>query len=130
MFTLDLGNVKNIAEARLNGADLPLLWKPPYCVDIAPHAGRNTLQIQVTNLCPNRLIGDEQEPEDMAWGPTRTFTVGSQRLAVGEPLTQVPEWLTNDHAAAVERAGGVFGVSIFQEGFAAAGIGAARAGED
>ena len=63
---LDLGRVQVIAEVRLNGRDLGILWKPPFRVDIteAAHGGRNELEVKVVNLWPNRLIGDEQLPED------------------------------------------------------------------
>ena len=64
---LDLGRVKEIAEVRLNGQDLGILWKSPFRVDItrAAKAGDNELEVRVTNLWPNRLIGDEQQPEDV-----------------------------------------------------------------
>ncbi|MFH1742572.1 MAG: glycosyl hydrolase [bacterium] len=57
---LDLGVVKNIAEVTLNGKDLGILWSPPFRVDIttAVKEGLNQLKIKVTNLWPNRLIGD------------------------------------------------------------------------
>ena len=65
---LDLGKVAVMARVKLNGRDLGILWKPPYCVDVtsALKAGVNDLEIQVVNLWPNRLIGDEQLPEDSA----------------------------------------------------------------
>ena len=63
---LDLGDVQVIAEVTVNGKDLGILWKPPYSVEVtgAVAAGENTLEVKVTNLWPNRLIGDEQLPED------------------------------------------------------------------
>jgi hypothetical protein len=63
---LDLGRVQVIAEVRLNGRDLGILWKPPFRVEItnAAHAGRNDLEVKVVNLWPNRLIGDDRLPED------------------------------------------------------------------
>ena len=66
---LDLGEVKNLAEVRLNGKDLGVLWKPPFRVEVtdAIRAGKNRLEIRVTNLWPNRLIGDEQLPDDHEW---------------------------------------------------------------
>jgi hypothetical protein len=69
---LDLGDVKNIAQVKLNGQDLGILWKPPFRVDVtnAARPGENELEIQVTNLWPNRLIGDEQLPPDCAWSGT------------------------------------------------------------
>jgi len=66
---LDLGNVQVIAEVKLNGKNLGILWKVPCRVDIssAARAGKNEVEIEITNLWPNRLIGDEQLPEDVEW---------------------------------------------------------------
>jgi hypothetical protein len=66
---LDLGTVKNFAEVTLNGQDLGILWKPPFRLDITSSVkpGANDLQVKVTNLWPNRIIGDAQLPEDVEW---------------------------------------------------------------
>ena len=68
-YVLDFGDLKNFAEAQLNGKPLALLWKPPYRLDVteALKSGQNRLEVKVTNLWPNRLIGDEQLPEDREW---------------------------------------------------------------
>jgi len=68
-YILDLGDLKNFAEVQLNGQALNLLWKPPYRLDVTDtlKSGQNALQIKITNLWPNRLIGDEQLPEDREW---------------------------------------------------------------
>ncbi len=66
---LDLGALKNFAEVSLNGKDFGVLWKPPFRVNVTAAAkpGVNKLEIKVTNLWPNRLIGDEQLPDDREW---------------------------------------------------------------
>jgi hypothetical protein len=71
-YILDLGKVGNIAEIVLNGQTLPIQWKPPYRADVTPwlHAGKNELQIKITNLWPNRLIGDQFLPVEQRY----TFT--------------------------------------------------------
>jgi hypothetical protein len=63
---LDLGRVAVIAEVRLNGRDLGILWNEPYRVDAteALRSGDNTLEVRVINLWSNRLIGDEHRPQD------------------------------------------------------------------
>jgi hypothetical protein len=67
---IDLGEVREIAEVSLNGRLLATLWKPPFRVDVTSPAkpGHNDLRVSVTNLWPNRLIGDEQP------GVTHRFT--------------------------------------------------------
>jgi hypothetical protein len=59
---LDLGSVKNLAEVIVNGKSMGIVWKSPFQVDIkeALKAGPNTLEVKVTNLWVNRLIGDAQ----------------------------------------------------------------------
>lgn len=59
---IDLGDVKNIAEVSVNGKPLGIVWKKPFRVDVtrALKAGANTVEIKVTNLWVNRMIGDRQ----------------------------------------------------------------------
>ncbi len=80
---LDLGTVENLAEVSLNGKSLGILWKPPFRVNMtaAAQPGRNTLEIKVTNLWPNRLIGDEQLAPDCEWQ--------------GKELKRWPQWLVD-----------------------------------
>jgi hypothetical protein len=87
---LDLGRVAVIAEVKLNGKDLGVLWKPPFRVDAtdAVRAGDNALEIRVVNLWPNRLIGDEQLPEDSK----RTLQATNEWMPAGN-LLEWPEWV-------------------------------------
>ena len=59
---LDLGDVKNIAEVSVNGKALGVYWRAPFRVDVsgALKAGANTVEVKVTNLWVNRLVGDQQ----------------------------------------------------------------------
>jgi hypothetical protein len=63
---LDLGNVREIAEVKLNGHNLGILWKRPFVVALgsAAKVGDNELEISITNLWPNRLIGDQNLPPE------------------------------------------------------------------
>lgn len=84
---LDLGKVAVMAEVRLNGRDLGTLWKPPFSVDIsgAAKAGANQLEVRVVNLWPNRMIGDEQLPEDSERNDNGTLKRWPQWLLDGKP---------------------------------------------
>ena len=68
---LDLGSVAVIAEVIVNGKNLGVLWTAPFRVDLgkAVHTGRNDLEIRITNLWPNRLIGDAKLSDDLTWTP-------------------------------------------------------------
>ena len=84
---LDLGRVQVLAEVLVNGKNLGILWKLPFRVEItdAVHTGDNDLEIRVTNLWPNRLIGDEQLPAE------------NQYNVAGQPgrlnaITKMPDW--------------------------------------
>ena len=59
---LDLGDVKNLAQVLVNGKQLGIIWKTPFRVDVtdAMKPGVNSVEVKVTNLWVNRLIGDQQ----------------------------------------------------------------------
>jgi len=78
---LDLGRVECIAEITLNGKRLETLWKEPYRINITDFVtpGMNKLSVDVTNLLVNRLIGDEQYPENNKFN--------------WNTITQYPAWL-------------------------------------
>ena len=84
---LDLGEVREIAELRVNGVDFGILWKAPFTADItrALKAGRNVIEVRVTNLWPNRLIGDEQPgvARRLTWTNIRAFTKDSPLMPSG-----------------------------------------------
>ena len=61
---LDLGDVRQLAEVRLNGRNLGILWAPPFRVEITGQLKPtdNLLQVEVVNFWPNRIIGDQFLP--------------------------------------------------------------------
>jgi hypothetical protein len=102
---LDLGEVKNIAEVKVNGRAYPALWKPPFRVDVTDVLGGSrsratesspdaqervppvlAVEVKVTNYWPNRLIGDET-----LCAPDAEYNDASRH----PPLTvkEWPEWL-------------------------------------
>lgn len=59
---LDLGNVKCLAQVIVNGKSLGIVWKTPFRVNLTEQIkeGENKLEVKITNLWVNRLIGDQQ----------------------------------------------------------------------
>ncbi|APY12820.1 hypothetical protein BWZ22_10515 [Seonamhaeicola sp. S2-3] len=81
---LDLGSVAVIAEVSINGKKVSTLWKPPFRTNIDGFVkkGKNILEVKVTNLWPNKLIGDENLPLDYE--------------RKGDKIKKLPDWLLND----------------------------------
>lgn len=63
---LDLGDLRELAEVRLNGKALGITWAPPFRVKIEGplKPSGNVLAIDVCNFWPNRIIGDESLPPE------------------------------------------------------------------
>lgn len=83
---LDLGMVKNVAHVVLNEKDLGVIWTAPWQLKIPAGLLKkqgNKLEIKITNTWANRLIGDEQEPDDCEWLPGHMG---------GRFLKEFPEW--------------------------------------
>ena len=65
--SIDLGDVRDVAEVYLNGQSAGILWKKPYSLDITDliRPGENQLKIEIVNMWVNRLTGDMlSDPED------------------------------------------------------------------
>ncbi len=74
---LDLGSVAVIAEIIINGKNAGILWKSPFRMEISDYLkkGDNILEVKVTNLWKNRLIGDEKLPLDYSRKGKRSSTL-------------------------------------------------------
>ena len=84
---LDVAPVPGMARARLNGHDLGVAWCAPWQLDVmeATQEGENLLEIDVVNLWPNRLIGDQSLPETerVAWSTWNPYGANSPLLESG-----------------------------------------------
>lgn len=61
---IDLGLVHGTARVKLNGRYLGIAWASPFVVEGEVKKGVNHLEIEVTNVWANRLIGDAALPEE------------------------------------------------------------------
>ncbi|RYG48163.1 hypothetical protein EON79_05300 [bacterium] len=84
---LDLGRVEVMARVVINGKDLGLLWHAPYRLDVteALRPGVNTVEIQVTNLWPNRLIGDARMGSNGNRNPDGSLKTWPDWVLQGKP---------------------------------------------
>lgn len=98
---LDLGRVEVIASVRVNGRDIGSVRKAPYRLDVtdAVHAGDNRIEVEVTDLWPNRLIGDENLPAendyvDGEWaiGERPDPQTGALKTLYAGKIVKLPDW--------------------------------------
>lgn len=86
-YVIDLGRVEVMARVKINGKDLGLLWKAPYRCDIHNYliSGQNRLEIAVTNLWPNRMIGDSFKPKEkrLTYTPWQFYTPDMEPIPSG-----------------------------------------------
>ncbi len=83
---LDLGTVYVMAELIINGHNAGVLWREPYLsADILPYLteGENSIEVNVTNLWVNRMIGDRQRGEKPVTKVRRFYSAGDKLLPSG-----------------------------------------------
>ncbi|MDD4589897.1 MAG: glycosyl hydrolase [Parabacteroides sp.] len=89
---LDLGRVEVITEIWVNGVFAATCWAPPYAIDIHKllHKGENQIELCVTNLWVNRLIGDEYMPEENQY----TYQPVTNKFAAlnNGSIQKLPDW--------------------------------------
>ena len=80
---LDLGDVRELAEVKVNGQSCGIVWCPPWRVEVTPAVkpGENKLEIEVVNFWPNRIIGDAGLPESQ-----RLTRTNIRKLTAKTPL--------------------------------------------
>lgn len=60
VFWLDIGAMADVARVTVNGIEAGIIWTQPHRLNATSliKAGRNVLEIEVTNLWVNRLVGE------------------------------------------------------------------------
>jgi hypothetical protein len=89
---LQLGQPREIVTVKVNGKAAATMWRRPFAarIDALVHTGVNVIEIEVTNLWPNRLIGDLQPSTAQMFTHTnvRAYTRDSPLIPSGifEPV--------------------------------------------
>ena len=66
-FWLDLGRICEVGEVSIDGQDLGTVWTYPFRVKVPAKLlskGSHQLEVKVTNVWNNRLVGDQFLPEE------------------------------------------------------------------
>ena len=84
---LSLSDLHEICTVRINGNPAGTIWAMPYRLDVTDSLkeGSNKLELDVTNLWPNRIIGDAQSSNTHTYTRTniRKYTRNSPLLPSG-----------------------------------------------
>ncbi len=107
----------------MNDRSLGILWTRPFVIDITDYiiGGDNKLAIHVTNLWPNRLIGDEQAPEVCNYVPGGGGS-GFASLSRGA-IVELPEWYKRREPKPNDGRVAFHSMETLHERFAVAAIG-------
>ena len=84
---LTLTDLREVCTVRINGNNAGTVWAMPYRLDITDSLieGRNNVELEVTNLWPNRIIGDAQPSATQTYTRTniRKYSANSPLLPSG-----------------------------------------------
>lgn len=88
---LSLGDVCESARVRINGHDVGTLWSVPFEVEVGPYLqkGKNTLEVDVTNLQANRIA--DYERRGVEW---RRFKDANINSVTGARTFSFADWPT------------------------------------
>ena len=92
-FRLSLGAVNIACRVKLNGKEMGVWWYPPFEADVTDiiRSGVNHLEVEVTNLWTNRLIGDKKLPDtsgyDMKADKMPEWFLENRPMPEGERMT-------------------------------------------
>ncbi len=66
---IDFEDIQVIASVKLNGKELGTLWTKPYRINTSSvvKSGKNTLEVQVTNVWVNQLLWQKDKEEKSTW---------------------------------------------------------------
>lgn len=91
---LHFADVREIARVRVNGHVAGTVWTKPLTLRVDPWItwGKNTLDIEVTNLWPNRIIGDLQPGTQVRYTKTNIRSYRSDSPLLPSGLIGDVEW--------------------------------------
>lgn len=92
---LRLPEIHEVARVKVNGQDAGTIWAQPLTLRVDPwlKKGINTIEIEVTNLWPNRIIGDLQPTATQHYTSTNITTYRADSPLLPSGLIGTPEWL-------------------------------------
>jgi len=88
---LDLGEVLDVADVRVNGKSAGILWTHPFRLNIRNlvKVGENHLEVKITNMWINRLTGDMNLPVEERFCRTNHPFMTKDRSPLGDETYHV-----------------------------------------
>lgn len=95
LVSLQFGDVREIARVRVNGKDAGTVWAKPdrLRVDSLLRRGVNDIEVEVTNLWVNRIVGDLQPGVEQRYTSTNITRYKQDSLLLPSGLIGPVEWV-------------------------------------
>jgi hypothetical protein len=95
---LHFTDIRELAQVTINGHAAGTVWAMPYTLRVDPwlHSGLNQLSIAVTNLWPNRIIGDLQPDNTHRYTQTNITKYKADSPLLPSGLIGPVEWLVGN----------------------------------